>query len=111
MKLQKSVADYVAAQNARDPEGVFACFSKDAFVHDEGRDHRGAAAIKRWIQDSLAKYEFQIEPVGVSGSASASVLTAKLSGSFPGSPVVLDFRFKISKGRVSSLIIEPHAAE
>lgn len=110
MKLPKPVADYVKAQNARDAAALCACFSTRAFVHDEGLDHRGAAAVKRWIEDTLAKYEFQIEPIGISGSGPESVLTAKLSGSFPGSPVTMDFHFKVAKGQVSSLIIQPHDA-
>jgi hypothetical protein len=110
MKLPKAIAQYVKGQNARDTSASLACFSKDAFVQDEGQDYRGEDEIKDWIQGGFRKYEFQIEPVAISG-LSAGVLTAKLSGSFPGSPVLLDFRFKISKGRVSSLVIEPHGAD
>jgi hypothetical protein len=109
MRLPKAIAQYVKGQNARDVAAILACFSKNAFVHDEGQDYRGEDKIKGWIEGTLKKYEFTIDPLAISGS-SAGVLTAKLSGSFPRSPVMLDFRYEIGDGRVSSLVIEPHGA-
>lgn len=47
MRLPKAIAQYVKGQNARDVTATLACFSKDAFVHDEGQDYRGAAPTVR----------------------------------------------------------------
>ena len=109
MKLPKAIAQYVNGQNAPDVGAILACFSKDAFVHDEGRDYRGEGQIKTWIKATLRKYEFKIDPVGVARSGAETVMAGKLSGSFPGSPVVMNFRFKLARGLVVSLIIEQHA--
>src|SRR5882724_7190542 len=109
MKLPKAISAYVNGQNARDVEAILACFSKEAFVHDEGHDYRGKDKIKGWIKGTLKKYEFKIDPVGVARRETETVMAGKLSGSFPGSSVILDFRFEFARGLIVSLIIEQHA--
>jgi hypothetical protein len=51
------------------------------------------------------KYEFKSEILRAVEKPGAVVVTAKLSGTFPGSPVDLDFRFTLKGKRISSLEI------
>ena len=51
------------------------------------------------------KYEFKSEILRAVEKPGAAVVTAKLSGTFPGSPVDLDFRFTLKGKRISSLEI------
>ncbi|MDQ2588816.1 nuclear transport factor 2 family protein [Saccharothrix yanglingensis] len=89
-----------------DPDGHSALFAPDAEVHDEGRVHRGPAAIRAWRDEvPLVRYEV----TGVERTAEGLVVTATISGDFPGSPVAgLRFRFEdFDDGAIRRLRIAP----
>jgi len=106
-KLPKTVAAYVEAYNARNPEAAAACFSEDALVHDEGKDHRGRKAIREWIGETLEKYQPLLSPGKVEGSDRNPVVAVTVSGSFHGSPVTLRFQFTMEDDRIAELNIIP----
>lgn len=104
-KLPPPVVDYLTAVKAKDGEMFALCFTDDALVHDEGRDHRGLDAITAWMKETQTKYKYVIEPLDASVSGSTVKLRARLTGDFPGSPVDLDFRFMLAKDKITSLEI------
>ena len=106
-KLPKNVAAYVEAYNARNPEAAAACFSEDALVHDEGKDHRGRKAIGDWIGETIQKYQPLLSPGKVEGSDRNPEVAVTVSGSFPGSPVTLRFQFTMENDRIAELNIVP----
>jgi len=67
-KLPKTVQTYVEAYNARNREAALACFSDDALVHDEAKDHRGRTAIAEWLGETLEKYQPLLSPGKVEGA-------------------------------------------
>jgi hypothetical protein len=73
-------------------------------VFDEDREHRGAA-IKTWIDSAIAQYKPQAEVIDVAVSGDAWSITAKVSGTFPGSPAQLRFGFSLREDRIVSLKI------
>jgi ketosteroid isomerase-like protein len=103
--LPEPVANFLVADRAKDPELVARCFTNDAFVHDEGKDYRGADAIKAWSQGAFTKYEYVIEPLDATVAPDTVNLHARLSGSFPNSPVELDFRFRLANDKIARLEI------
>jgi len=107
MKIQipEIIEAYFRASNADDIEGLVSCFSMEAVVIDENETHRGAVAIKAWSDKVRKKYEFKTEVLRATQKPGAVVVTAKLSGTFPGSPVDLDFKFTLKGTRISSLEI------
>jgi len=97
---------YFAAQNAHDIDAMVACFATDAVVHDEGRDIIGTEAIRAWKIDTSAKYRIQAEPIESHQAGDRTVVTARVSGDFPGSPANLTYRFALSvDGRIAALAI------
>jgi hypothetical protein len=106
-KLPKTVQTYVEAYNARNREAALACFSDDALVHDEAKDHRGRRAIAEWLGETLEKYQPLLTPDKVEGGDQKPVVSMTVSGSFPGSPVKLHFRFSLENGKIAVLIIVP----
>ena len=104
-KLPKTVQTYVEAYNARNHEAAAACFSEDALVHDEGKDHRGRKAIRAWIGETIEKYQPLLAPGKFEGGDQKPVVAMTVSGSFPGSPVTLVFHFAIEAGRITKLDI------
>ena len=105
MELPAIITELVNAQNSHDSAAYADCFTTDATVFDEGHDHQGKEEIKAWIEDSSAKYQAVMEPMEYSESDDKAVLTAKVSGTFPGSPIVLKYNMEIVQGLVRSLKI------
>ena len=104
-RLSRLLADYFAATNAHDVAAMSAVFSEDATVHDEGRDHHGLTAIRTWMKETIEKYDYQVDPLESSRTGSKVVVLVSLRGSFPGSPITLQYDFTLERGRVSRLEI------
>lgn len=105
MNLPKVVSDLVAAQNSYDSAAYADCFTETAVMHDEGKAHTGRTAIKEWIANSNEKYKTVMKPVAWQESNSTSVLSAEISGTFEGSPVILNFHFDMADGLIQTLKI------
>jgi ketosteroid isomerase-like protein len=106
MKLPSLITDFVKAENSRDSSAVVACFAEDAVVQDEGREMRGLLAIKEWSDKSFEKFQFDIAPTGLGETGDKTLLTATVTGNFPGSPVSLDFIFVIKGDKIAALSIQ-----
>jgi hypothetical protein len=76
-------------------------------VEDEGQTHSGPAAIKAWKNAASAKYSYTSEPVAVEQKDGRYIVTSRLTGNFPGSPVTLRFSFRLERGKIASLEIQP----
>lgn len=103
MNLPKVIADLVEAQNNFDSLAYANCFSETAIVFDEGHNHNGRKDIERWIATANQKYKTIMKPLAY--STTKEILKAEISGSFPGSPIVLNYNFKIVDERIQSLKI------
>jgi hypothetical protein len=87
---------YFAAQNAHDIEAMVACFAPNAVVRDEGRDIIGTKAVRAWKMETSEKYRIAAEPVACRREDDHIIVTVRVSGSFPGSPANLAYRFGLS---------------
>jgi len=103
MNLPKLIANLVDAQNSHDAPAYVACFSETAIVFDEGQTHKGKAEIRKWIEKANAQYQTVWKILDFEEGAAASLLTAEVSGTFPGSPVTLQFLFVVEDDRIQSL--------
>jgi SnoaL-like domain len=105
-KLAQPIADYIAAANAHGIDAVTSCFSRTAVVHDEKRECRGITAIREWAVEVSEKYRPTVEVLGVAERDDRTVVTARVSGNFPGSPVELRYAFAVTSGKIDRLEIE-----
>ena len=103
--LPQPVAAYFAAANTDDGDRVAACFAEDAVVHDEGQDIRGRPAVRVWAEEVRRKYHFHSEVIAVEQAGDRTVVTAHLTGDFPGNPVDLQYRFKLTGPKIIALEI------
>jgi hypothetical protein len=46
------------------------------------------------------------EPLNAEAGAAQTVVNVQISGTFPGSPIALDYHFTIADGKITSLIID-----
>lgn len=106
LDLAGIIQKYVEASNQHDVKSVLTCFSDDAVVHDEGETLRGNKAIEGWIAKTIEKYKFQLKPLSVKDERPQIIIAIEVSGTFPGSPVTLDYRFVIEKDKILSLTID-----
>ena len=96
---------YVSIENSGDVEALSGCFAPNATVRDESHTYRGLAAIKEWKADTKKKYNHTVTPLEVAQRDGKTVLKAELTGTFPGSPVTLEFSFALEEGKIVSLEI------
>ena len=99
------VASYIAAANAQDIEAVTANFSESAVVRDEGRNRQGIAAIRQWAVEVSKKYGPTVETLDIAQADGRMILTGRVTGNFPGSPVELRYVFTLNGGKIERLEI------
>ena len=106
LNLPEPIAAYFAA-DSRDAEAVARSFTKNAVVKDEGLTHTGARAIAAWKTAASAKYRYTSEPFEVELKADLYIVSCRLTGNFPGSPVDLRYAFRLEHGKIAFLEIKP----
>ncbi|WP_322515144.1 nuclear transport factor 2 family protein [Rhodopseudomonas palustris] len=106
LDLPPPIAAYLAAHGRRS-DGIADLFVQDAVVKDEGHSYLGVAAISRWLTESSAKYDFTVQPIAGETADGATIVTCRVTGNFPGSPVDLRYRFRVDGDKIASLEITP----
>ena len=106
MNLPPVIPRYIEASNAHDVKGIVDCFADDAVVRDENAMRHGKIDIERWATETIQKYKFQFKLLGADVRGAETILSVEVSGSFPGSPVTLEYQFTIANDKIQSLIID-----
>ena len=105
LSLPPSIALYISAANQSATERVAECFTEDAIVQDEGKTMQGTEAIQDWVAETTRKYHHTMEPLSLRHEGGATVVTNRLTGAFPGSPIEVQFRFQLRAGKIAKLEI------
>jgi len=105
MKLPAPLQTYFEADKAGGETAPLSAFAPDAVVTDEGRTHIGHDAIAAWWRAARAQYGHTAEPCAVREEQGQTLVRARVSGRFPGSPAILTFAFRIADGKISALRI------
>jgi hypothetical protein len=103
--LPTPIAIYIAAENSGDPEALAECFAEDAVVRDESQTIEGLVAIKQWKAETKKKYQHTIEPLALAQDDGKTIVTNRLTGNFPGSPIELEFVFALKGDKITFLEI------
>jgi hypothetical protein len=106
MRLPKPIKVFMSSENTRDTGALAECFAPDATVQDEGHTLKGLKAIEAWRLETARKYQHTLEPVAASARDGKTVVSTKLTGTFPGSPITLDFVFTLESGKIAALEIK-----
>jgi hypothetical protein len=106
LNLPEPIAAYFQADR-RDGEAVARCFTQQAVVKDEGQTHCGREAIKAWKTAASAKYAYTSAPFAVEQKDGRYIITSRLTGNFPGSPLDLRYLFRLERGKIAHLEIMP----
>ena len=103
-KLPPAIAAFFQAHNTGQTDGFHELFTGDALVSDEEHEYRGAA-IKEWIDGAIAKYKPIANVTDLDEVGEETIATAQVSGSFPGSPTQLRYKFTLKNGKIAALAI------
>ncbi|RYG26539.1 nuclear transport factor 2 family protein [bacterium] len=108
MNLPESIANYLRSKSADAPSDSSASFTPDAVVIDKGEDaqYEGRDAIRQWMTGQVAGYSVKTEVTGVVEQGEETVVTALVSGDFPGSPAEFQYRFTLRDSLIFRLVIE-----
>ena len=106
LSLAEPIASYFAADKSGQPEAVVRCFTNNAVVKDEGQTFEGLVAIDRWRRETAAKFTYVCVPLRSEQADGKTIITCRLDGNFPGSPVDLRFFFALERGKIAALEIK-----
>ena len=91
--------------NEESLDTAMSAFAEYAVVKDEGNTYTGRTAIRAWRVASREQYDFVSEPFDMFSRDDIVTIRANVSGNFPGSPVVLDYDFRLMMNRIVELEI------
>ena len=104
-ELPEPIAAYLAAANRHEIDATLAPFSKTAIVIDEGRQRTGLAAIRDWIEETTMKYRPIATVTSIAEQARDVIVTVRVSGTFPGSPIDIRYAFTLKDDKITRLEI------
>lgn len=104
INLPLPISAYFTA-DIKDGEAVARCFTDTAIVKDEGHTYTGREAIRTWKTEASSKYSYVSEPQTIAPDGERTVVTSRLTGNFPGSPVDLRFFFRLDGDKIAQLEI------
>lgn len=106
LDLPAPIAAYFTADQ-QNGQAVASCFTRDGVVLDEGNTHSGATAIEAWNNEASARYTYTAMPHTLETQGRSYVVTCRVSGNFPGSPLDLRYVFVLERGKIASLEVAP----
>lgn len=105
MKLPAPVRTFFDADKGAPDTAPIGAFASVAVVEDEGRTHVDPAAIDAWWRAAKKQYRHMAEPCEICEEQDRTLVRAKVTGQFPGSPALLTFAFRLVEGRIADLRI------
>jgi hypothetical protein len=106
-QLPHPIASYFAAFNTHAVDAMAAPFAETATVKDEGQERTGVAAIREWIEETNRQYNPTVEVIDAAENGGQTIVTGRVSGTFPGSPADLRYVFTLDHEKISRLEIHP----
>ncbi|WP_439479337.1 nuclear transport factor 2 family protein [Chryseobacterium aquaticum] len=103
MNLPNIITALVNAQNQYDSHSYAECFTDNAVVFDEGKTYNGKPEIENWISEANNEYKTIMKPLNY--NEKENILSAEISGTFPGSPAILKYHFELNNELIQSLKI------
>jgi hypothetical protein len=99
---------YFVLDADREIESIVGLFTDDATVVDEGETRHGIAAIRAWQTGPASQYTYTTDVLGTETlAADRFVITARLTGNFPGATAELMWDFTVAGDRIRELVIAP----
>lgn len=105
IELPPVIAAFFESSNTREFADFLSLFTGDAHVNDEANDYYGAK-IAAWIDRATVDAKPIADITDVTHEGEQLVVTAQVSGNFPGSPVQLRYYFTLKNSKIATLRIK-----
>ena len=105
MDMPPIVDMYFDADSRNDADALLQTLAVDAVVEDENARHQGAVAIREWWLAAKKATQYLADPLESTVDGGKALVRARVSGQFPGSPVMLTHAFTIKDDRIVRLEI------
>lgn len=105
MNLPNILQEFLKAQKLFDSTSFSNCFSDQATVFDEGKIYSGKEEIRQWNEKSNNEFQTLLEVQDFSTRDNTILLRINISGYFDGSPVLLNFHFRVESNLITALVI------
>ncbi len=101
------IARYFEAAARRDIDVIVALFGDEAVVVDEGQTYHGTEEIRGWREGVASAYQYTTQVHDTKRlDEESSLVTGRLTGTFPGGTAELQWRFTVHHDLISRLEIE-----
>jgi hypothetical protein len=107
MDMPSIVNMYFVADSRNDVDALLKTLAVEAVVEDENVRHQGIIAVREWWLAAKKATQYRAEPVESTVGGDKALVRARVSGQFPGSPVMLTHAFTIKDDRIVRLEIRP----
>ncbi|MFT2215281.1 nuclear transport factor 2 family protein [Rhizobium giardinii] len=105
MDMPSIVNMYFDADSRNDADALLKTLAIEGVVEDENARHQGIVAIREWWLAAKKATQYRVEPVESTVDGDKALVRARVSGQFPGSPVMLTHAFTIKDDRIVRLEI------
>ncbi|CDZ70746.1 Hypothetical protein NGAL_HAMBI2610_23490 [Neorhizobium galegae bv. orientalis] len=105
MDMPSIVNMYFDADSRNDADTLLKTLAVEAVVEDENTRHQGIVAVREWWLAAKKATQYRAEPVESTVDGDKALVWARVSGQFPGSPVMLTHAFTIKDDRIVRLEI------
>ncbi|WP_029914267.1 nuclear transport factor 2 family protein [Pelobacter seleniigenes] len=102
--LPEPIDSYFSASRAAGA-AIARCFTEHAMVKDEGHTYNGRVAIEQWEMAVAEKFTYTSTPFACAEQDGKIIVTSRVIGNFPGSPVDLRYFFCLEGDKIASLEI------
>lgn len=106
MTLPDVLTRYFESANCFQTVDACNCFTADAIVQDEKRNHVGKEAIRLWLEETSQEYHPKVTVAHADVRGENIRLNVMVSGEFPGSPIELEYQIKLRDGKICKLTIQ-----
>lgn len=107
IELPDPISRYFETDKTQAADAVAQCFTGSAVVRDERKTYAGRDAIRAWKEQSSRTYSYVVEPLSFTQADGRLIVTARLTGDFPGSPTTLRYAFVLEDDQIADLEITP----
>jgi hypothetical protein len=104
-ELPKAIAHYIQAKQSHNTEALLATLADDAVITDEGKDYRGKDAIRQWSNATSSEFQATYDVTDVVEYDKETVVGVKVTGNFPGSPVILPIHFTLKDDKIATVLV------
>ena len=107
-ELPPVITAYLSAHRRHDAVAALTYCSDDIEITDEGRTYRGAEQVTAWMGRTSTEFTYTSEIIGAERvDEQRWVVTHRVVGNFPGSPVDLRFDITLADSLITSVTIAP----